>query len=80
MENNTNITFEGKSILMTGGTGSLGKHTTKYLLNSFPEIDRVIIYSRVEQKQFVMTLWKKGKQLPNWEAKIGLIEGFNRYK
>ncbi len=32
------------------------------------------------RKREVMTLWNKGKQLPNWEAKIGLIEGFNRYK
>ena len=28
----------------------------------------------------VMTLWNKGKKLPNWEAKIELVEGFNRYK
>lgn len=45
--------FDGKTILITGGTGSFGKRFVSYLLaNSTPK--RVIIYSRDELKQFEM--------------------------
>ena len=43
-----------KNILITGGTGSLGKKLTKRLLSSWPQINRLVIFSRDEQKQFVM--------------------------
>ena len=43
-----------KNILITGGTGSLGKKLTKRLLSSCPQINRLVIFSRDEQKQFVM--------------------------
>ncbi|WP_422349608.1 UDP-N-acetylglucosamine 4,6-dehydratase (inverting) [Flagellimonas sp.] len=48
------MTFEGKSLLITGGTGSLGKALTQYILNNHAEIRRLIIFSRDEQKQFQM--------------------------
>ncbi|AUS05207.1 UDP-N-acetylglucosamine 4,6-dehydratase (inverting) [Pseudotamlana carrageenivorans] len=44
----------GKSILITGGTGSLGKALTKHILIKYPEVRRLIIFSRDEQKQFQM--------------------------
>lgn len=40
--------------MITGGTGSLGKALTNYLFAHYPEIKRVVIYSRDEQKQFAM--------------------------
>lgn len=43
-----------KSILITGGTGSLGKALTKTILEKWPEVKRLVIYSRDEQKQFQM--------------------------
>jgi len=43
-----------KSILITGGTGSLGKALTKHILTTHPEIKRLVIFSRDEQKQFEM--------------------------
>ena len=46
--------LNGKSILITGGTGSLGKALTKHILKKYPNIKRLIIYSRDEQKQFQM--------------------------
>lgn len=46
--------MEDKSILITGGTGSLGKALTKHILNKHPEIKRLVIFSRDEQKQFEM--------------------------
>ena len=46
--------LNNKSILITGGTGSLGKALTKTILNKWPNIKRLVIYSRDEQKQFQM--------------------------
>lgn len=43
-----------KSILITGGTGSLGKALTQHILSQHPTVRRLVIYSRDEQKQFQM--------------------------
>lgn len=43
-----------KSILITGGTGSLGRHLTKTIFERFPKVKRLVIFSRDEQKQFEM--------------------------
>lgn len=42
------------SILVTGGTGSFGKKFVELILKSFPNIHRLVIYSRDELKQFEM--------------------------
>lgn len=46
--------LDGKSILVTGGTGSFGKKFIKTVLATHPEIQRIVIYSRDEFKQFMM--------------------------
>lgn len=43
-----------KSLLITGGTGSLGKALTKHILTKYPKIKKLVIFSRDEQKQFQM--------------------------
>jgi len=43
-----------KTILITGGTGSLGKQLTKTILERWPKVKRLVILSRDEQKQFQM--------------------------
>ncbi len=48
------LDLNGKSILITGGTGSLGKALTKTIFEKWPDVKRLVIYSRDEQKQFVM--------------------------
>jgi len=48
------MNFTGKSLLITGGTGSLGKALTSHILSNHSEIRRLIIFSRDEQKQFQM--------------------------
>ena len=45
--------FNDKSILITGGTGSFGKHYVKTILRSYKP-RRLIVYSRDELKQFEM--------------------------
>ena len=47
--------LNGKSILITGGTGSLGVALTKRILEQYPDIKRLVIFSRDEQKQFQMS-------------------------
>jgi UDP-N-acetylglucosamine 4,6-dehydratase (inverting) len=46
--------LKGKSILVTGGTGSFGKKFIEIILLKYPEIKRVVVYSRGELKQFEM--------------------------
>ncbi|MCG6858674.1 MAG: UDP-N-acetylglucosamine 4,6-dehydratase (inverting) [Salaquimonas sp.] len=44
----------GKSVLITGGTGSFGKHFVRHVLNAHPEIRRLVVLSRDELKQYDM--------------------------
>ncbi len=46
--------LNGKSILITGGTGSFGKAFTQTVLDRYPDVRRLVIYSRDELKQFEM--------------------------
>lgn len=46
--------LKGKTILITGGTGSLGKALTKHILSNYPQVRKLVIFSRDEQKQFQM--------------------------
>ena len=45
--------FDDSSILITGGTGSLGEALVKFLLEE-TNVRRIAIYSRDELKQFHM--------------------------
>lgn len=46
------LNLNGKSVLITGGTGSFGKEFVKTILAKFPDVKRLVIYSRDELKQF----------------------------
>jgi UDP-N-acetylglucosamine 4,6-dehydratase/5-epimerase len=46
--------FDNKAILVTGGTGSFGKRFIQTLLSRFPEVRRIVVFSRDELKQFEM--------------------------
>lgn len=43
-----------KSILVTGGTGSFGKAFVRTVLERYPEVRRLVIFSRDELKQYEM--------------------------
>ncbi len=47
--------LNGKSVLITGGTGSFGKAFVKTILARYPDVSRVVIFSRDELKQFEMS-------------------------
>ena len=46
--------LNNKSILVTGGTGSFGKKFIKTVFEKYPDVKKVIVFSRDEYKQFVM--------------------------
>ncbi|MBT8585693.1 UDP-N-acetylglucosamine 4,6-dehydratase (inverting) [Polynucleobacter paneuropaeus] len=46
--------LNNKSVLITGGTGSFGKAFVKYVLETYPGIRRLVVFSRDELKQFEM--------------------------
>jgi UDP-N-acetylglucosamine 4,6-dehydratase/5-epimerase len=48
------LNLNNQSILVTGGTGSFGKKFIETVLKRFPEVKRVVVYSRDELKQFEM--------------------------
>lgn len=48
------MNLEGKSILITGGTGSLGTALVNHILDKHLEVRKIAIYSPDEQKQFQM--------------------------
>jgi len=42
--------YSNKEILITGGTGTLGKEITKQLIKNYPDVKGIRIYSRDEEK------------------------------
>ena len=46
--------LNNKSVLITGGTGSFGKAFVKTVLKKYPQVKRLVIFSRDELKQFEM--------------------------
>lgn len=47
--------LNNRSILITGGTGSFGKAFTKTILERYPDVKRLVVFSRDELKQFEMS-------------------------
>lgn len=72
--------LNNKSILITGGTGSLGKELTKTILAKWPEVERLIIYSRDEQKQFQMAQEFPHDKYPMIRFFIGDVRDLERMK
>lgn len=72
--------YKDKVILITGGTGSLGKALTKHILHKFPEIKKLIIFSRDEQKQFLMAQEFPNTEYPQVRYFIGDVRDSERLK
>ncbi len=68
--------FNGKNILITGGTGSFGKKFTQTLLRDYTP-NKIIIYSRDEQKHFEMAQEYKQKCMRFF---VGDVRDFKRLK
>ncbi|MCG2590652.1 UDP-N-acetylglucosamine 4,6-dehydratase (inverting) [Rhodohalobacter sulfatireducens] len=72
--------LNNKSILITGGTGSFGKAFVKRVLNEWPNIERLVVYSRDEQKQFKMEQEFPRKKYPMIRFFIGDVRDYSRLK
>lgn len=72
--------LNNKSILITGGTGSLGKALTKTILHNWPNVRRLIIYSRDEQKQYQMAQDYPVDKFPMMRFFIGDVRDLDRLK
>ena len=70
--------YKDKTILITGGTGSLGKALTKYIVENFKDIKKLIIFSRDEQKQFQMAQEYPSDQYPFLRFFIGDVRDKER--
>ena len=71
--------LKNKNILITGGTGSFGKHLTQKLLQNY-KAKRIVIYSRDEQKQYEMKNSIPSKYKNILRFFIGDIRDLNRLK
>ncbi|PJZ28664.1 UDP-N-acetylglucosamine 4,6-dehydratase (inverting) [Leptospira kmetyi] len=67
-----------KSILITGGTGSFGKEFTKRILADYPDVKRLVIYSRDELKQYEMSQEFPESKYPQIRYFIGDIRDRER--
>lgn len=47
--------LSGKAILITGGTGSFGRAFVRTVLAEYPDVKRLVVFSRDELKQFEMS-------------------------
>lgn len=68
------------SILITGGTGSFGKAFVSKVLNEWPDVERLVIFSRDEQKQFEMAQEYPPGQYPMIRFFIGDVRDYGRLK
>ncbi len=72
--------LNNKSILITGGTGSFGKKIIETILIRFPEVKRIVIYSRDELKQSELKLKYPVNQYPQLRFFIGDVRDAARLK
>jgi UDP-N-acetylglucosamine 4,6-dehydratase/5-epimerase len=74
------LDLNNKSVLITGGTGSLGKALTRTILAKWPNIRRLVIFSRDEQKQFVMAQEFSNDEFAAIRYFIGDVRDYDRLK
>jgi UDP-N-acetylglucosamine 4,6-dehydratase len=72
--------LNNKSILITGGTGSFGQAFVKKVLSNWPEVRRLVIFSRDEQKQFQMAMDYPEHLYPQIRFFIGDVRDYSRLK
>ena len=67
-------------ILITGGTGSFGKAFVAEVLSQFPDIRRIVIYSRDELKQWEMQQRYPTKDFPQLRFFLGDVRDVDRLR
>ncbi|MBD0786901.1 UDP-N-acetylglucosamine 4,6-dehydratase (inverting) [Vibrio sp. Y2-5] len=70
--------LNGKSVLITGGTGSFGKQFIKTILTQYPQVKKIIVFSRDELKQFELKQKYPQYDYPQLRFFIGDVRDGNR--
>lgn len=74
------LDLNGKKILVTGGTGSFGKKFVQTVLERWPNIKRLVVFSRDELKQFEMSQQFPKSKYDGIRYLIGDIRDAERFK
>jgi len=72
--------MNGQSILVTGGTGSFGTAFVKHVLTHWPDIRRLVVFSRDELKQFDMSMIYGTKNFPAMRYFLGDVRDRDRLR
>ena len=72
--------LNNKSILITGGTGSFGKAFVRTVLERYPEVRRLVIFSRDELKQYEMQQMFSERQYSALRYFIGDVRDESRLR
>lgn len=72
--------LSGKRILVTGGTGSFGKKFIETIFKKYPDVKRVVVYSRDELKQYEMAQLYPEAKYPQLRFFIGDVRDGERLK
>lgn len=72
--------LNNQSVLITGGTGSFGKKFVETILRDYPNVKRIVIYSRDELKQFELKQKYSEFKYPQLRFFIGDVRDGERLK
>ena len=70
--------LNNKTVLITGGTGSFGKKFVEVILRDYPNVKKIIIYSRDELKQYELKLKYPESKYPMMRFFIGDVRDLER--
>lgn len=72
--------LNGKVVLITGGTGSFGNKFVETILRDYPNVKKIVIYSRGELKQYNMKQKYPEKDFPMMRYLIGDVRDGERLR
>ena len=74
------LDLNGKVVLITGGTGSFGNKFVETILRDYPNVKKIVIFSRGELKQYNMKQKYPEKDYPMLRYLIGDVRDAERVK
>ena len=70
--------LNNKTVLITGGTGSFGKQFISTILSRYPDVKKIVLYSRDELKQSLIRQQYPGSKFPQLRFFIGDVRDKDR--